>query len=117
MTVRRLILLVGAVVLVAGVIALLVPVSVSGTNGNMISCGNAVASDLNAAREADGGSLQNVPVISQVLPRTNENYCQTSLSHRRAWSIPLAVIGMVVLTGALVVWRPRTPVPTTGRGV
>jgi uncharacterized protein (UPF0333 family) len=117
MTVRRLILLVGAVALAAGVMALLVPVSVSGTNGNTISCGNAVASNLNAAREADGGSLQNIPVISQLVPRTNENYCQTSLSHRRAWSIPLAVIGVVVLAGALVVRGPRTRVPTTGGGV
>ncbi len=45
MNAQRLILLLGAVVLIAGVIALLVPVSMTG-DGQSIGCGNAVAADL-----------------------------------------------------------------------
>ncbi len=104
MTLRRLIVLAGAIVLIAGVVGLLVPVSVSGTNGEKIGCGNAVASDLSAARQADSQNLANLPVISQIVPHTSYvAECQSALSHRRAWSIPLAVVGVVVVVGAFVI--------------
>src|ERR1700682_1524730 len=104
MSVRRLILLVGAVALIAGIIALLVPVSVSGTNGETIGCGNAVASDLSAAREADDTNLANLPVLNQIVPHTNYvAECESALSHRRAWSIPLAAIGAIAVVGLLFV--------------
>jgi hypothetical protein len=104
MSVRRLILLVGAVALIAGIIALLVPVSVSGTNGETIGCGNAVASDLSAAREADDTNLANLPVLNQIVPHTNYvAECESALSHRRAWSIPLAAIGAIAVVGSLLV--------------
>jgi hypothetical protein len=45
-TVRRLIIAAGAVLLLAGMIGLLVPVSVSDGNGGSVSCGNGIASDL-----------------------------------------------------------------------
>src|SRR5690349_8264573 len=45
MNLRRLLLLVGAVVLVVGVIGLLMPVSVPGPDNGSIGCGNAVAKD------------------------------------------------------------------------
>lgn len=50
-TVRRLILLVGAVLLVAGVVGLLLPVSVTQEGGGSIGCGNAVASNLQEAKD------------------------------------------------------------------
>ena len=56
MTLRRLIIAVGAVLLVAGVIGLLVPVSVSNSNGGSISCGNGFATDLSAARNANNSN-------------------------------------------------------------
>ncbi|HZA10671.1 aminopeptidase [Mycobacterium sp.] len=104
MNLRRLILLVGAIALIAGVIALLVPVSVSGANGQSIGCGNAIASDLSAAKAADDQTGANVPILNQVIPHSNYvAQCQSSLSSRRAWSIPLAVIGVVVIAGSFFV--------------
>jgi hypothetical protein len=104
MSLRRLILLVGAVALIAGIIALLVPVSVSGTNGDSIGCGNAIAPDLTAAREADDKNLANVPILNQIVPHTNYvAECESSLSHRRAWSIPLAAVGAIAIAGSLLV--------------
>jgi hypothetical protein len=108
MNARRLILLVGAVLLIAGVIALLVPVSVSDEDQS-IGCGNAVATDLSDARAANDKNLANVPILNQIVP--HEDYvaeCQEAVSSRRTWSIPLAVVGAVVLAGSLLVPRTRT---------
>jgi len=107
-TVRRLILLVGAALLVAGVIGLLVPVSVSDGKGGSIGCGNAVAADLSAARAANDNNLANIPIVNQIVPHTDfVAQCNSSLSGRRAWSIPLTVIGLIVVGGAWFVQRPR----------
>ncbi|HYB38299.1 MAG TPA: aminopeptidase [Mycobacterium sp.] len=112
MTVRRSILLVGAAVLVAGVVGLFVPVSVSNGGGGSIGCGNAVAADLSGARAANEKNLANIPIVNQIVPHTDYvAQCESSLSSRRAWTIPLAVIGAVAVAGALFVRRPRG-VPT-----
>lgn len=104
MAVRRLVLLVGAVLLVAGVIALLVPVSTSDGSGGSIGCGNAISADLSAAREANSKTVANVPILNQVVPHSDYvAQCQSSVSQRRAWSIPLTVIGVLVAAGSLVV--------------
>jgi hypothetical protein len=101
MSLRRLALLLGALLLVAGVIALLVPVSVPGNDSGSIGCGNAVS-----ARAANNGTVANVPILNQLLPHTDfVAQCESAVSSRRSWSIPLAVVGAVVLVGALVV-RP-----------
>jgi hypothetical protein len=103
MTVRRLVLLAGAVLLIAGIIALLVPVTVSG-NGESIGCGNAIAADTSAAKAADDRSGGNIPVVSEFIPHSNYvSQCESSVSTRRAWSIPLAVIGLVALAGGALV--------------
>ena len=82
MNLRRMILLVGAVVLTVGVIGLLVGVSVPGPdNGSSIGCGNGVAADLSAAREADNNNPANLPILNQVIPHTNYvTQCQSALS-------------------------------------
>jgi hypothetical protein len=104
MTMRWLILLVGAVVLVVGVIGLLVPVSVPGPDNGSIGCGNAVVQDLSAAQQADNNNPANLPILNQVLPHTNyATQCQSALSGRRAWSIPVAVVGLVVIVGSFFV--------------
>ena len=106
MTVRRLIIAVGAVLLLAGVIGLLTPVSISDGNGNSISCGNAVATDLSAAKSANDKSLANIPILNQVIPHTDYvAQCQSSVGSRRAWTIPLTVVGIVAVAGALLVRR------------
>jgi hypothetical protein len=107
MNARRLILLAGAAVLIAGVIALLIPVSVTG-DGQSIGCGNAAATDLSEAREANGTTVANVPILNQIVPHTDYvAECQEAVSGRRSWSIPLAVVGALVVVGSLVVPRTR----------
>ena len=107
MATKRLILLVGAVLLVAGVIALLVPVSTSDGNGGSIGCGNAISEDLSQARAAnDKNVIANVPILNQIVQHPDfVAQCQSSVSSRRAWSIPLTVIGVLVAGGSLVVGR------------
>ncbi|ORV88884.1 aminopeptidase [Mycobacterium interjectum] len=107
MTVRRIIIAVGAVLLLAGIIGLLVPVSVSDGNGNSVSCGNGIAVDLSSARNANDKNGANIPILNQVLPHTDYvAQCQSSVNGRRSWTIPLAVIGVVAIGGALLVRRP-----------
>jgi hypothetical protein len=110
MTVRRLIFGVAAVLLVAGVIGLLVPVSVSDGNGSSIGCGNAVVADLTAARNANDKSVANIPIVNQFVPHTDYvALCESSLGSRRTWTIPVTVIGLVGIAGALLVRRERAP--------
>ncbi len=106
MTVRRLIIGMGAVLLLAGVIGLLMPVSISDGNGNSIGCGNAVATDLSAARSANDKSVANIPILNQVVPHTDYvAQCQSSVGSRRMWSIPLAAVGVIAVAGALLMRR------------
>jgi hypothetical protein len=110
MTVRRLILGVAAVLLLAGVIGLLVPVSVSDGNGSSIGCGNAVVADLTGARNANDKSVANIPIVNQFVPHTDYvALCESSLGSRRAWTIPLTVVGLIGIAGALLVRRERAP--------
>lgn len=114
MTVRRLVLAAGAVILVIGIIGLLVPVKVSDGNGGNIGCGNALVSDLSSAREANNKSVANVPILNQIVPHTDfVAECQSALSSRRSWSIPVAVIGAIVVVGAFFV-RPGRKAPAGG---
>ena len=108
MNARRLVLLVGAILLVAGVIALLVPVSITG-NGKSIGCGNAVAADTSQAEAANGQTVADVPILNQIVPHTDYvAECKHAVSSRRSWSIPLAVIGVLVVAGSFVAPRSRT---------
>jgi hypothetical protein len=108
MTVRRLIIAVGVVLLLAGVIGLLVPVQVSNSNGGTVSCGNGIASDLTGARQANDSSVANIPVLNQIVPHTDfVAACESSLSSRRAWTIPLTLLGLVAIGGSLLVRRTR----------
>jgi hypothetical protein len=103
-TARRLIIAVGAVLLLAGVIGLLTPVSIPDGNGNSISCGNAAATDLSAARSANDKSVANIPILNQVVPHTDYvAQCQSSVGSRRTWTIPLTVAGIIAIGGALLV--------------
>ncbi|BBZ13828.1 aminopeptidase [Mycobacterium branderi] len=104
MTVRRLVLAIGAVVLVVGVIGMLVPVSVSDQNGGTIGCGNALISDTKSAESANNKSVANIPILNQVVPHTDYvAECQSALSSRRSWTIPVAVIGAIAVAAAFFV--------------
>ena len=105
-TTRRLIIAVGAVLLLAGVIGLLVPVSVSDGSGTSVACGNGIASDLSAARNANEKNGANIPVLNQVIPHNDYvALCESSLSGRRSWSIPLTLVGVLGIGGALLMRR------------
>jgi hypothetical protein len=94
---RRLILLGGVILFVAGVIGLFVPVTIS----DGIGCGSAVHSDLSAAREQDNRNIGNSPVVQQI-PVANQlapksefvSSCNSALGNRRLWTIPLALVGL-----------------------
>jgi hypothetical protein len=104
MNLRWLVLLAGAVVLVVGVIGLLIPVSVAGPNGPSIGCGSALAADDSAAREADNNNPVNLPILNEVIPHTDYvAQCAPAVSERRTWSIPVAIVGLVVLAGGIFV--------------
>ena len=106
MTARRVIMAIGAVLLLAGVIGLLVPVSVADSNGHSISCGNAIAPDTSAAKNANDQSGANIPILNQVLPHTDfVAQCNSAVHGRQMWAIPLAVIGVLAIGGALLVRR------------
>jgi hypothetical protein len=108
-TLRRLVLVVGAVALVVGIIGLLVPVSVSDGNGGSLGCGNAAISDLSSAREANSKSVANIPILNQIVPHTDfVAECQSALSGRRSWTIPVTVIGASAVVAALFVRGGRS---------
>jgi hypothetical protein len=109
-TLRRLVLVVGAVVLIVGIIGLLVPVSVSDANGGSLGCGNAAISDLSSAREANNKSVANIPILNQIIPHTDfVAECQSALSSRRSWTIPVSVIGAIAVVAAFFVRGGRSP--------
>jgi threonine dehydrogenase-like Zn-dependent dehydrogenase len=95
--VRRLILVGGVILFAAGVIGLFVPVTIS----DGIGCGNAVQSDLSAAREQDNRNVGNSPIVQQI-PVANQlapksefvSSCNSALGNRRLWTIPLALVGV-----------------------
>jgi hypothetical protein len=114
MNLRGLILLVGAIALIAGVIGLLVPVSVPGPDGGSIGCGNGIVADTSAAREADSQNPVNLPILNEIVPHTDYvAQCQSAVSQRRTWAIPVAVIGLVVIAGSFFVGRRAGSVRAT----
>jgi hypothetical protein len=111
-TVRRFVLLVGAVILIVGIVGLLVPVSVSNGSGGSLGCGNAVVSNLSAARDANNKSVANIPILNQIIPHTDfVAECQSALSGRRSWTIPVAVIGAIAVVAAVFVREGRSATP------
>jgi hypothetical protein len=108
-TLRRFVLVVGAVVLVVGIIGLLVPVSVSDGNGGSLGCGNAAISDLSSARQANNKSVASIPILNQIVPHTDfVAQCESALSSRRSWTIPVTAIGAIALAGAFFVRGGRS---------
>ncbi len=111
MNARQVLLLLGGILLIAGIIALLTPVSASGGNES-VGCGNAVASDFSQAQAKDqnlGNAASDIvssvaPSIGSQIPQTHYvDACNSALSTRRAWSIPLAAVGLLVVAGSFMV--------------
>lgn len=99
--------------MLAGAIALVAPVSIAGGDGGSIGCGNAVAPELADALDANAQSVANVPIGEQIVPHTNYvAECQSALTGRRGWAIPLASVGLVAALAA--VFTQREPAAATG---
>ena len=101
MKVRLIIVAAGAVALLVGIVGLVVPVSVTAGEGEVVRCGSAIAPDLSAARANDDASEANVPVFGEVL--VDPNYvrlCEKDLEDRRLWTITLGAVGALTLVAA-----------------
>ena len=116
MNARRVVLLAGVAALLIGVIALLIPVSTSDGNGGNINCGNGLSADMSAARQANDRSVAGVPILNEVLPHTDYvEQCASEVSGRRAWTVPLAVVGLLVAGGSMFVGDPSAASRSKGR--
>lgn len=105
MKLRQLILIAGVAALLVGVIALLVPVSVSGPDSK-IGCGNGISADLSEARQVDNQNPANLPILNEIVP--HQDYvveCESAVSSRRSWAIPVAVVGVVLVGASFFVGR------------
>ncbi len=112
MTVRRLVLAVGAVILIVGIIGLLVPVSVSDGHGGSVGCGNALWSTNSAQTATQNQPGMNIPVVNEFVPHTDfVAECQSAQGSRRSWSIPVTVIGTIALVAAFFVRAGRSAAP------
>jgi len=101
MSIQRLLLLVGVVVMLTGIVGLVAPVSISDGQGVNISCGNAVVEDTNAARAATERQLTNLPIIKDFVSHTDYvSECKTAVAQRRWWAIPVSLVAVAMLLGA-----------------
>lgn len=97
-----LILALGAALIGIGLLALNFPVFLSSYDqwGWQIKCGTGYSTNLLQAQTANQASPQ-MNYVEQ---------CQNALAMRRAWSIPLAVAGWVILSGlGVALWRHAAP--------
>jgi hypothetical protein len=97
-----LILFVGAALVGVGLVALNFPVFLSDYDqwGWQIKCGTGYNTNLLQAE-----------VANQATPQAHfVDQCQSALAMRRAWTIPVALTGWVILSGVLVeLWRHTSP--------
>ncbi len=93
----------GAVVLIAGVVGLVLPVSTWDGQNSTIACGNAVSADLSVAGAANETTPANISVLGQSIPHPDYvAQCESAISGRRHWAIPLTIVGAVgLLVGLL----------------
>ncbi|OBI47432.1 hypothetical protein A5707_19295 [Mycobacterium kyorinense] len=87
----------GMLLVVVGLMALWWPVFLGQYDqyGIQITCGRAYNADLSHAADAGGDTL-----VSQ---------CGTALLTRRAWAIPTAILGWLLLTALVAGWLHHAP--------
>jgi hypothetical protein len=94
--------LVGAALLVGGLVALSFPVFLGSYDqyGVQIKCGNGYRAELLQALldDQESASTPARPTTSYV------DQCGRALAHRRAWLIPVVVAGALILVPDLVAW-------------
>jgi hypothetical protein len=96
------ILLLGGAFVGIGLVALNFPVFLDAYDqwGWQIKCGTGYSTNLMQAE-----------IANQAFPQTNfVDQCQSALVVRRAWTIPIAVVGWLILSGlAVALWRHASP--------
>jgi hypothetical protein len=96
------ILFLGAALVGIGLLALNFPVFLGAYDqwGWQVKCGTGYRADLMQAE-----------IARQASPHTNfVDQCQAALVWRRVWSIPIAVVGWLILSGvAIALWRHASP--------
>ncbi len=100
---RWLLAIVSVAALLGSVAAASIPVYIDSTDagGSDISCGTVFNSDVKAARMQD---LE--VVLATGSDPGNVAKCSSELEERKAWAIPLAIVGAIVLIGALAMRAP-----------
>lgn len=103
-------LLVGTTLLVGGLVALCFPVLLGSYDkyGIQIKCGNGYHAELLQASldDQEAASAGTRPPTSYV------DQCNSALAYRRAWTIPVAAVGALILVPDLVAWaRGGSPRP------
>ncbi|VEG54357.1 Uncharacterised protein [Mycolicibacterium aurum] len=90
----------GAVALLVGIVGLFTPVSVT-ADGEVISCGSAIAPDLSAARANDDASAANALVLGDLVSDANfSRLCDMDIEDRRLWTITLGALGALAVVAA-----------------
>jgi hypothetical protein len=90
-------------VLIAGVVGLLLPVSVFDGNSSTVACGNAVVANQSGPTAANETPVASAPILNQAVPHPDfVAACAEAISGRRHWAIPLTIVGVAgVLAGLL----------------
>jgi len=93
---------VGVALVGLGLVALHFPVYLDAYDqwGWQITCGTGYTTNLMQAE-----------IANQAFPQANfVDQCQSALVVRRSWSIPIAVVGWLILSGlAITLWRHASP--------
>ncbi|ORV99018.1 hypothetical protein [Mycobacterium kyorinense] len=106
-------MLIGASLFVAALVALCFPVHLSTYDqwGVQLKCGNGYHADLLQATVDDQGHDPQDPQFTQggasraVRPVANfADQCKSAIAHRRAWTIPVATLGALIVIPELVAW-------------
>jgi hypothetical protein len=95
------VMLVGAALLAAGLVALCFPVYLHAYDqwGIQIKCGNGYSSELLQA------TIDDQRAASSVRPATSYvDQCNSALLHRRVWTTSLSAVGALILIPQLVAW-------------
>lgn len=102
-------LLIGAAVLIAGVVGLFLPVAVWNGGGSTVRCGNAIVAEKPPPSTTNPGQIS-VDVPAQAVSRPdNAAQCDSAISSRRHWAIPLVIVGTAgLLLGIFYRPRPKT---------
>ena len=102
---------VGLLLLAGSLLALHFPVYIPEFDkwGVHVKCGNGYHSELLQATVDDNGGLdpQSAPGGASAAVQAPANYvdqCKSALAQRRAWFIPVAAVGALILIPELIVW-------------